>query len=57
MHQIYCTDFGSKYGGFFWETFFQGLRMENCSTSGSIVDFEDIRENVLVIGISLLTNV
>ena len=44
--KIYRTDFGRKYGGLFWEAFFQGFLVENCSTSGSIVAFGVIHENV-----------
>ena len=42
----FIADFGRKDGGLFWEAFFQGFLVENWSTSGSIVDFGAICENV-----------
>ena len=42
----YCTDFDRKYEDLFWEAFFQGFLVENCSAFSSIVAFGAIRENM-----------
>ena len=48
---MYCINFSSKYGGFFWEAFLLSSLDENCSTSGSIAVFRAIWENMQVIGV------